>query len=166
MENGTFTEWKFSPGDSMNQSFIDKVMASASLPLLFPMRCFNDDCYVDGGVLRNLIALGPIAQALTMNATEIDVVMISLTKSVPKIPIEKIKSSTLIGIMARTLQILYSNIGDVYIECPSDVDIKATIYNAPIFECDLIDFSCCKDMFYDGLKNGLDPERTDVITLC
>lgn len=159
MNTGIFTEWRFGPTyKAIN--IIPYIMASSSLPVVFPMTKIDNNMYIDGGVLRNIVLTGPIEEALYSSPTSIEIDIISLRNNISQIT----ELNNIIDIAERTFSILYQNIGDVEIECPPNVNITATMYDAPVFDCGLLTFSCCKDMFYDGFNNGM--KRTTTITVC
>ena len=56
---------------------IEGVLASSSVPVLFPPRPIGDDVYVDGGVLRNL----PVEAAVNVGAS--DIIAISANPALP-----------------------------------------------------------------------------------
>ena len=156
---GIFTEWRI-PEEFSAKYLIDYVMASAAIPILFPMIEISSEYFSDGGLLRNIITNGPINEALLQKPSRINILIVSLRKNVTKVDLSELKN--LIQVIVRTVSILYQNIGDVYLSCRGEIDVIATIYTMPETNCNIIDFDCCDELF----KIGYTSTNVDVIKLC
>jgi NTE family protein len=83
-------------GADRSASLIDAVVASASMPVVFPPIVHRNHQYVDGGVIANL----PLQVAVAKGATEIYALDVGLsTQNLPR-------ARGILGILNRTIQVM------------------------------------------------------------
>ena len=94
--------------DQTNDNFINAVIASASFPVMLAPIFMNNQLWTDGGIKE----LTPLTKAISLGATDIDVIMTS-----PSLPIGKfIKNPNSFSIIKRTIDLMIDeiNYNDLY----------------------------------------------------
>jgi hypothetical protein len=130
------------------QKSINYVIASASIPIFFPLRQVDGEFYFDGGLLHNLIDTSAITNCL-LQTRDVTIDVISLRGPIPKFPLSE--DCDLFCYIKRTLEILYRNVGDVDGKCDPTTKLTARRF-APkqALEPGFLDFDSGDKLFKEG----------------
>jgi len=123
----------------------DIVMASSSIPVIFPPRFLDNNYYVDGGTFSNEIVKPAIQYCLNNNKTAISIDIIICTPPISNITNEEITKDHTYGIATRTYDIVTSALSnhELYTDCADDeVGYPMHIYKPTLpYPGSLLDFS-------------------------
>lgn len=129
---------------------LNYVIASASIPIIFPLRQIDGELYFDGGLLHNLIDTSAVANCL-LQSREVDIDVISLRGPVSEFPTTE--ECDLWCYATRTLQILYQNVGDVEYKCDPTTRITARKFSPKAsLEPGFLDFNSGEALYRQGYQ--------------
>lgn len=151
VNTGVFTEYEMT---GRIRDAIPYILASSSIPVLFPMYLIDDTYYVDGGLLHNVITSSPIISCMEAGFRDIDIDMVVLSSMVSEVPSDKLHDYNLFQYIERVISIVYQNIGDIQYKCDDITRLTARVYspngeNMPSF----LNFDYGGKMFDMGYNN-------------
>lgn len=136
------------------------VMASSSIPVVFPPRFLDNNYYVDGGVFSNEIIRPAIKYCLSHNKPDITIDIIICSPPVSLINNAEIKNDHTYGLAFRAYDIAASALSnhELYTSCNSDkISYPMYIYKPyQPYSGSLLDFShtTLNKTFYQGYNSG------------
>ncbi len=138
---------------------LNYVIASASIPIIFPLREIDGELYFDGGLLHNLIDTSAVANCL-LQSREVNIDIISLRGPVSKF---SAKECDLWCYATRTVQILYQNVGDVEYKCDPTTRITARKFSPKTsLEPGFLDFNSGESLY----RQGYGTDTFETIKVC
>lgn len=159
MNRGIFQEFKL---NGTVGSSIDYILASSSIPIIFPMYKVDNEYYVDGGLLHNIIIMSPILECINSGAINIHIDMIILRGLVSHLETQDLAEYGLFRYIERVMSILYQNMGDIEYQCPPDTKLTAHRYMAGDLPYSFLSFEYGAEMFQMGYTNS----TYDVVQVC
>lgn len=138
----------------------DIVMASSSIPVVFPPRFLDNNYYVDGGVFSNEIIRPAIKYCLNKNKSNITIDIIICSPPVTLINNAEIKNDHTYGLAFRAYDIAASALSnhEIYTSCNNDKTSYPMYIYKPTkpYSGSLLDFShsTLNKTFYQGYNTG------------
>lgn len=117
----SFESGQYYSATEQDENIVDWILASSAFPVFFPMAEIDNNHWTDGGV----VDIAPLADAIALGATEIDVILTS-----PIVPSKKEDLPGIPGQLMRILELMSTEIlkNDIKSKCSKYKDLKIRIF--------------------------------------